>query len=104
VDGRVLIYIHKEEALDDVERRYPAERYVLIDDKPRILAAVKQFWGERVTTIFVRQGTYAHDPKVFDVFPAADMTIESIADLLDHKLMRSWLTSPVSVSSLESAR
>ena len=61
VDGRVLIYIHKEEALDDVERRYPAEHYVLVDDKLRILTAVKQIWGERVTTVFPRQGSYAHD-------------------------------------------
>jgi len=56
VDGRVLIYIHKEEALDDVERRFPAEHYVIVDDKLRILAAVKRFWGDRVTTVFVRQG------------------------------------------------
>jgi FMN phosphatase YigB (HAD superfamily) len=104
VDGRVLIYIHKEEALDDVERRYPAERYVLVDDKLRILAAVKQFWGERVTTIFVRQGSYAHDPKVVGAFPAADMTIERIADLLDRDLLRPWLTSSVPVSNLESTR
>ncbi|MFZ0236783.1 MAG: hypothetical protein WAL37_05360, partial [Xanthobacteraceae bacterium] len=83
---------------------YPAERYVLIDDKLRILAAVKQFWGERVTTIFVRQGSYAHDPKVVGAFPAADITVESLADLLDRDLMRPWLTSLVSVSKLESAR
>jgi len=101
VDGRVLIYIHKEEALDDVERRYAAERYVLVDDKLRILAAVKQFWGERVTTIFVRQGTYAHDSKVIGAFPAADMTIERIADLLDSDLLRRGQTSPVPASSLE---
>src|SRR5277367_6930583 len=61
VDGRVLIYIHKEEALDDVERRFPAEHYVVVDDKPRILAAVKRFWGERVRTVFARQGSYARD-------------------------------------------
>ena len=60
----MLIYIHKEEALDDVERRYPAERYVVVDDKRRILAAVKQFWGERVTTVFARQGSYARDPSI----------------------------------------
>ena len=74
VGGRVLIYIHKEAALDDVERRYPAEHYVLIDDKLRILAAVKQLWGERVTTVFPRQGTYAHDPKIvgFDVSPVTE--------------------------------
>jgi FMN phosphatase YigB (HAD superfamily) len=104
VDGRVLIYIHKEEALDDVERRYPAERYVLVDDKPRILAAVKQFWGERVTTIFVRQGAYAHDPKAVGAVPTADMTIEHIAALLDWDLLRGRLASPVPASSLESTR
>ena len=100
----MLIYIHKEEALDDVERRYPAEHYVLVDDKLRILAAVKQFWGERVTTIFVRQGSYAHDPKVVGAFPAADMTIECIGDLLGRDLLRPWLTSSVPVSNLESTR
>ena len=83
VNGRVLIYIHKEEALDDVERRYPAEHYVLVDDKLRILAAVKQFWGERVTTVFPRQGAFAHDPKVLSAFPPADVTIERIKDLLE---------------------
>jgi FMN phosphatase YigB (HAD superfamily) len=82
VDGRVLIYIHKEEALDDVERRYPAEHYVLVDDKLRILTAVKQFWGERVTTVFARQGSYARDPNVIGAFPPADVTIEHISDLL----------------------
>jgi len=83
VDGRVLIYIHKEEALDDVERRYPAEHYVLVDDKLRILTAAKQFWGERVTTVFPRQGSFARDPKVVGAFPPADVTIERIGDLLD---------------------
>jgi FMN phosphatase YigB (HAD superfamily) len=92
VAGRVLIYIHKEEALDDVERRYPAEHYVLVDDKLRILTAVKQFWGERVTTVFPRQGTYAHDPKVISAFPPADVTIERIGDLLDCDLP--WLRTP----------
>ena len=86
VGGRVLIYIHKEEALDDVERRYPAEHYVLVDDKPRILAATKLFWGERVTTVFVRQGSYAHDAKEASAFPPADVTIDRIAALLDYDL------------------
>jgi FMN phosphatase YigB (HAD superfamily) len=86
VDGRVLIYIHKEKSLDDVERRYPAERYVLVDDKLRIIAAVKQFWGDRVTTVLPRQGTYAHDPKIVAEFPPADVTIERIGDLLDSDL------------------
>jgi len=95
VDGRVLIYIHKEEALDDVERRYPAEHYVLVDDKLRILTAVKQFWGERVTTIFARQGSFAHDPKVVGAFPPADVTIERIGDLLDCDLPALRSTSPL---------
>ena len=89
VGGHVLIYIHKEEALDDVERRYPADHYVLVDDKLRILAAVKKFWGRRVTTVFPRQGIYAHDPKIAAEFPQADVTIERIGDLLDRDL--SWL-------------
>jgi len=83
VDGHVLIYIHKEEALDDVERRYPAKHYVLVDDKPRILTAVKEVWRERVTTIFPRQGQYARDAKSY---PPADLTVERIGDLLTHDL------------------
>src|SRR6185369_4393891 len=81
VDGRVLIYIHKEQMLDDVERRYPAKRYVMVDDKLRILAAMKAVWGERVTTVFPRQGHYAHDPQVVATNPPADITIERIGDL-----------------------
>jgi hypothetical protein len=91
VDGHVLIYIHKEEALDDVERRYPAEHYVLVDDKLRILDAVKQIWGERVTTVFPRQGQYAHDAKLLSALPPADVTIERIGDLLHYDLP--WLRS-----------
>ena len=83
VDGHVLIYIHKEKALDDVEQRYPAQHYVLVDDKPRILAAVKEAWGERVTTIFPRQGQYARDAKAYR---PADLTVERIGDLLTHDL------------------
>ena len=82
VEGHVLIYVHKEEALADVERRYPAKHYVLIDDKLRILAAVKYSWGDRVTTVFARQGKFAHDPKAIASYPPADRTIECIADLL----------------------
>ena len=81
VDGRVLIYIHKEQMLDDVERRHPAERYVMVDDKIRILAAMKAVWGDRVTTVFVRQGHYARDPQLMAAYPPADVTIERIADL-----------------------
>ncbi len=81
VDGNVLIYIHKEHELDDVERRYPARHYVLVDDKLRILAAVKKVWGSRVTTVFPRQGHYARDPQALASYPAADVTIERIGDL-----------------------
>jgi hypothetical protein len=86
VGGNVLIYIHKEQELDDVEQRYPAEHYVLIDDKLRILSAVKSIWGSRVTTVFPRQGHYAMDRQVLAGFPPADVTIGSIGDLLNHDL------------------
>jgi FMN phosphatase YigB (HAD superfamily) len=104
VDGRVLIYIHKEEALDDVERRYPAEHYVLVDDKLRILTAVKQCWGERVTTVFPRQGIFAHDPNVVSAFPPADVTIERIGDLLDCDLPRLRTASRLVDPAIASAK
>jgi FMN phosphatase YigB (HAD superfamily) len=88
VRGHVLIYIHKEEALDDVQRRYPAKHYVLIDDKLRILTAVKGVWGDRVTTVFPRQGKFAHDPDVIAADPAADITVERIGDLLAMNLTK----------------
>lgn len=96
VAGHVLIYIHKEAALDDVERRYPAERYILVDDKMRILAAVKKFWRERVTTVFVRQGSFAQDRKVVGLLPPADCTIDRIGDLRDWDLttITSRLSNP----------
>ena len=81
-DNRVLIYVHKEQELDDVERFYPADHYVLIDDKLRILAAVKKIWGERVTTVFPKQGHYAHDPKILAEFPPADLELAKIGDLI----------------------
>jgi hypothetical protein len=87
VCGRVLIYVHKEQELDDVEQRYPARHYVLIDDKLRILSAVKKFWGPRVTTVFVRQGHYATDPKVLESYPPADIGIRRIGDLLQFPLL-----------------
>jgi FMN phosphatase YigB (HAD superfamily) len=86
VEGHVLIYIHKEEALDDVERRYPAEHYILVDDKLRILTAVKKAWRSRVTTVFPRQGQYAHDRNMIVACTSADLTIERIGDLLDYDL------------------
>lgn len=79
-DGAVLIYVHKELELEDVERRFPADHYVLIDDKVRILAAVKRTWGGRVTTVFPRQGHYAMDPKLVATSPGPDFTIQGIGD------------------------
>jgi FMN phosphatase YigB (HAD superfamily) len=79
--GDVLIYVHKERELDDVERRYPAGRYVLVDDKIRVLAAVKEAWGERVTTVFPRQGHYALDSELVARYPAADLTVDRIGEL-----------------------
>jgi FMN phosphatase YigB (HAD superfamily) len=86
VEGRVLIYIHKEEELEDVEARYPAEHYVLVDDKLRILTAIKKVWGKRLTTVFPRQGHYAHDAKALATFPPPDIAIERIGDLLQYDL------------------
>jgi FMN phosphatase YigB (HAD superfamily) len=86
VKGRVLIYLHKEQELDDVEEHYPARHYVLVDDKLRLLTAVKQVWGSRLTTVFPRQGHYAHDPKALATYPPADVTVERIGDLLQYDL------------------
>lgn len=85
VKGRVLIYIHKEQMLDDVEHHYPAEHYVFIDDKIRLLSAVKDIWHDRVTTIFPQQGHYAHDPAILAAYPPADKTVAHIGDLLDYR-------------------
>ncbi len=90
-DGNVLIYIHKEQELASVEQRVPADHYVMIDDKLRILDAMKKGWGKRLTTIFVRQGHYALDPKAIEGYPPADYTLERIADFnaLDLSALRS---------------
>jgi FMN phosphatase YigB (HAD superfamily) len=81
VKGEVLIYIHKEQMLDDIERRYPARQYFMIDDKVRILAAMKEVWKDRLSTVFVRQGHYAMDQSLVDSFPPADVTVDRIADV-----------------------
>ena len=83
VGGNILVYIHKEAELHDVERRFPADRYVLVDDKVRILSAIKDSWGERVTTVFPRQGHYALDAAAVARYPAPDISIERIGDLND---------------------
>jgi FMN phosphatase YigB (HAD superfamily) len=83
VEGEVLIYIHKEQMLDDVERRYPARRYVIVDDKARVLAAIKAVWRERLTTVFVRQGHYAADAQLVASYPPADISVDRIEALLE---------------------
>lgn len=88
VEGNVMIYVHKERELADVEARYPAEHYVLIDDKLRILSAVKKLWRERVTTVFVRQGHYALDAKLLAQYPPADVTLERIGEFDPARLQR----------------
>jgi FMN phosphatase YigB (HAD superfamily) len=86
VNGRVLIYIHKEEMLKDVEYHYPARHYVMVDDKLRILAAMKKIWGSRVTTVWPRQGHYALDSQVTAIYPSANLTIDHIGDLVNYDL------------------
>src|ERR1700760_5076265 len=96
VDAHVLIYIHKELALDDVAARYPSRHYVLVDDKPRILAAVKKKWDQRVTTVLPRQGQYAHDTKAVASYPAPDLTVDRIGDLLAYDLDTFLAAQPTS--------
>lgn len=82
VEGRVLIYIHKERMLEAVAERFPGRHYVMIDDKLRILAMMKEIWRDRLTTVFPRQGHYALDPANIAACPAADLTVERIGDLV----------------------
>jgi FMN phosphatase YigB (HAD superfamily) len=84
--GLVLIYVHKEQMLDDVELRYPARHYVMVDDKLRILTAMKRIWGNRLTTVWPRQGHYALDPQAIVTYPPADITLERIGDLVNYDL------------------
>lgn len=86
VEGNVLIYVHKEQELDDVQARYPADHYVLIDDKLRILQAIKSVWKDRVTTVFPKQGHYANDPKQLAEYPAGEINLKRIGELVDYDL------------------
>jgi hypothetical protein len=83
VDGDVLVYVHKEHELDDVERRYPAGHYVIVDDKLRILDAIKHAWDRRVTTVFLRQGHYATDVDSLEAYSPADLALDHIGELVD---------------------
>ena len=87
-EENVLIYVHKEQELDDVQARFPADRYVLVDDKLRVLDAVKRVWNDRVTTVFPRQGHYAHDPKILATYPPADISVARIGDLLREEVFQ----------------
>ena len=84
VEGRVMIYVHKEKVLDHMQRRYPAKHYVMVDDKANLLAAMKRVLGTRLTTVFVRQGHYAVSPESKSAAPAPDLVIGRIGDLLNH--------------------
>jgi FMN phosphatase YigB (HAD superfamily) len=95
VDGNVLIYVHKEQELDDVARRFPAGHYVMVDDKLRILAAIKKIWGEHVTTVFVRQGHYAVDPEITAAYPPADVAFDQIGDLLNARELWARFAQPL---------
>jgi FMN phosphatase YigB (HAD superfamily) len=86
VEGKAMIYVHKEKELKDVQRRHPSRHYVLIDDKLRILTAVKKIWRTRVTTVFVRQGHYALDPKILAKYAPADVDIQTIGDIVKLEL------------------
>jgi FMN phosphatase YigB (HAD superfamily) len=101
VEGRVLIYIHKEQMLDDVEYQYPARHYVMVDDKLRILAAMKNKWGNRLTTVWPRQGHYALDSNAIASYPPADIAVERISDLAKYDLsmlLRSAKGDPLCLS------
>jgi FMN phosphatase YigB (HAD superfamily) len=96
VDGRVLIYVHKELEIEDLTRRLPADHYVVVDDKLRLLTAFKAAWHGRVTTVFPRQGHYAHDPEILGRYPAADISIDRIGELMDLDLSPQSLAAPQS--------
>jgi FMN phosphatase YigB (HAD superfamily) len=85
-EGHVLIYVHKEAELADVEAKYPAEHYVMVDDKVRLLTAMKEYWGKRVTTVFPLQGHYALDEKLVAQYPKPDITLERIGEFQKYSL------------------
>jgi FMN phosphatase YigB (HAD superfamily) len=94
VEGRVLIYLHKEQMLDDVELRYPARHYIMVDDKLRILASMKKVWGDRLTTVFPRQGHYALDPGNIAAYSPSDLTIQRIGDLANYNFSARGVFAP----------
>ena len=99
VGRRVLLYVHKEEMLEDVALRYPAQHYIMVDDKLRILSAMKALWGDRLTSVFPRQGHYALDAREVAAYPAADISLDSIGDLLRYDLAS--LLAPAAAQNME---
>jgi len=87
VDGRVIVGVHKERSLDDMRRRFPATHYVMVDDKPQLLAAMKRLLGAQLTTVFVRQGHYAAESRDTAFDPAPDLCVDHIADLLERNIV-----------------
>ncbi len=108
VEGRVLIYVHKERALDAMKRRYPARHYVMVDDKPLLLAAMKRALGEKLTTVFVHQGHYAAQYAAQSantvIDPPPDLEIERIGDLLDHDRADFLAASPLGIAATNQER
>ena len=104
VQGRVLIYVHKERALDAMQRRYPARHYVMVDDKVQLLAAMKRSLGQKLTTVFVHQGHYASQSANTVMDPPPDLEIERIGDLLDHDLSEFLAASSIGVATLNPER
>jgi FMN phosphatase YigB (HAD superfamily) len=104
VQGRVLIYVHKERALDAMQRRYPAQHYVMVDDKAQLLAAMKRVLGQMLTTVFVHQGHYAAQSANIVIDPLPDLEIERIGDLLDHDLSDFLAASPFRLAATNQER
>ncbi|MHB8623995.1 MAG: HAD family hydrolase [Sulfuricaulis sp.] len=101
VEGRVLIYLHKEQMLNDVEQRYPSCHYVMVDDKLRILAQMKKIWRSRLTTVFPRQGHYALDPRNIAAYPPADITIERIDELIYNDISKRFVATQAGIMQSE---
>ena len=99
VHGRVLIYVHKERALDAMQRRFPARQYVMVDDKPLLLAAMKRVLGPKLTTVFVHQGHYAAQSANTAIDPPPDLEIERIGDLIDHEISDFFPATPLGVAA-----
>ena len=104
VQGRVLIYLHKEGALDGMQRRYPARHYVMVDDKAQLLAAMKRVLGQKLTSVFVHQGHYAAQSANTVIDPPPDLEIQRISDLLNLHLSDFLAALPIGVTAINQER